>query len=168
MIDLSVVISNLLAVGNVISLLASFRLQEIFSLEKSSTALCQRAAELSNVTVTAHSRKYFLFFPSKKYTRLEIAGCDEKCAANVLLLGKRGTYPAKDQHVTAARLPLRPVSYLEHTNEDWIRYQLNDGRNVLVNIYDNRLLYACMARRENVFGITLQDTTLHRYERCMS
>lgn len=27
---------------------------------------------------------------------------------------------------SAARLPLRSVSYLEHTNEDWIRYQLND------------------------------------------
>jgi len=52
---------------------------------------------------------------------------------------------------------LCPVSYLEHTNEDWIRYQLNNGRNVLLNIYDKRLLYACVTSYKNVFGITLQD-----------
>lgn len=80
------------------------------------------------------------------------------------LLSKRGTYPAKDQHVTApSRLPLRSVSYLKHTNEDRIRYQLNDGRNVLLNIYETQIGYiipiiiARTARgneRGGVFGIT--------------
>lgn len=55
------------------------------------------------------------------------------------LLDKRGTYLAKDSaKLQASRYPLRSVSYLKHTNENWIRYRLNDGRdvNVLVNIYD--------------------------------
>lgn len=89
------------------------------------------------------------------------------------LLSKRSTYPAKDQHVTApSRLPLRSVSYLKHTNEDRIRYQLNDGRNVLLNIYEAQIGYYTLVLRSTrtkererererrgirvcVFGITL-------------
>lgn len=52
------------------------------------------------------------------------------------------------------------LSFLpEHTNEDWIRYQLNDGRNVLLNIYDVQsvIIRSCSKRHKNVFGIMLQD-----------
>jgi len=72
------------------------------------------------------------------------------------LLSKHGTYPAKDQHVTTTRLPLRPVSYLEHTNEHWIRYHSNDTRNVLVNIYDAQSA-VCVAKHASMSGIASRD-----------
>jgi len=58
---------------------------------------------------------------------------------------------------SAAWLPLRPVSYLEHTNEDWIRYHLNDAWNVLVNIYDAQSA-VCVAKHASVSGIALRET----------
>lgn len=93
------------------------------------------------------------FFLSKKQTCLEIARYDEKCTTKMYSVRQAWHVPSEGSahYCSAVRLPLRPVSYLEHTNEDWIRYQLSDSRNVLLNIYDNHLLYACVARVERKY-----------------
>lgn len=75
---------------------------KFFRLRKIPHFLSQ-TAELPNVAITAYLRKYLFFFVEKIVALLFVAGYDEKCKPTKMYsLGKRGTYPAKDQHVTAA------------------------------------------------------------------